>query len=100
MVESEEMGVMFGRQEAYPSFPKDCGEPMKLKVILAPEEEGGFSVAVPALPGCYTQGETLEEALANAREAAEGWLEVANDNPSPFDKDGEAAQEIVHEIDL
>lgn len=73
---------------------------MKLKVILAPEEEGGFSVAVPALPGCYTQGETVEEALANAREAAEGWLEVANDNASPFDNDGEAAEEIVHEIEL
>ncbi len=39
-------------------------------VILLPEpEEGGFSVLVPALPGCLTQGETIEEALANAREA-------------------------------
>lgn len=73
---------------------------MKLKVILLPEAEGGFSVAVPALPGCYTQGETVQEALSNAREAAEGWLEVANDSASPFDMDGEAAQEIVHEIEL
>jgi antitoxin HicB len=73
---------------------------MKLKVILAPEEEGGFSVAVPALPGCYTQGETVEEALDNAREAAEAWLEASNDNASPFADGGAAGKEIVHEIEL
>ncbi len=50
---------------------------MKLKVLVSPETEGGFSVSVPALPGCYSQGETLEEALSNIREAAELWLEVA-----------------------
>jgi predicted RNase H-like HicB family nuclease len=39
-------------------------------VVLLPEpEEGGFSVVVPALLGCLTQGETVEEALSNAREA-------------------------------
>ena len=38
-------------------------------VVLEPEEEGGFSVSVPALPEIATQGDTLEEALANAREA-------------------------------
>ena len=38
-------------------------------VVLLPEpEEGGFSVLVPALPGCLTQGETVDEALTNARE--------------------------------
>jgi len=73
---------------------------MKLKVILLPEAEGGFSVAEPALPGCYSQGETESEALANAREAAEGWLEAANHSARPFDSDGEAVQEIVREIEL
>ncbi len=39
-------------------------------IILHPElEEGGYSVSVPALPGCHTQGDTLEEAIASAREA-------------------------------
>ncbi|HVA25623.1 MAG TPA: type II toxin-antitoxin system HicB family antitoxin [Chloroflexota bacterium] len=39
-------------------------------VLLTPEpEEGGFSVSVPALPGCFTQGETVDEALANVRDA-------------------------------
>jgi predicted RNase H-like HicB family nuclease len=40
-----------------------------------PEEEGGYSVEVPALPGCYTQGETREEAIAMAKEAIELYLE-------------------------
>jgi predicted RNase H-like HicB family nuclease len=73
---------------------------MKLKVILAPEEEGGFSVAVPALPGCYSQGETVEEALDNAREAAEAWLEASNDNANPFADGSAADKEIVREIEL
>jgi predicted RNase H-like HicB family nuclease len=50
---------------------------MKLKVLLQAEQIGGFSVSVPALPGCYSQGDTLDEALSNIREAAELWLEVA-----------------------
>ncbi len=50
---------------------------MKLKVLIHPAEEGGFWAEAPALPGCVSEGETLEETLANLREAAEGWLEVA-----------------------
>jgi predicted RNase H-like HicB family nuclease len=46
-----------------------------LTALVYPESEaGGYSAEVPALPGCYTQGETLEEVQANLREAAEGWL--------------------------
>jgi antitoxin HicB len=48
----------------------------EFEVVLQPEEEGGFSVSVPALPGCHTQGETREEALAMASDAIEGCLEV------------------------
>ena len=47
---------------------------MKFTVILEPEEVGGYSVHCPALPGCASQGETLEEALANIREAILGVL--------------------------
>ena len=53
---------------------------LKYTVILVPEEEGGYSVEVPALPGCYTQGETREEAIAMAREAIELYLESCKAN--------------------
>jgi len=48
---------------------------LKYTVILVPEEEGGYSVEVPALPGCYTQGETRAEAISMAKEAIELYLE-------------------------
>ena len=40
---------------------------MKLKVALEPQEEGGYTVYVPSLPGCISQGETSEEALENIK---------------------------------
>jgi len=49
---------------------------MTLKVIVHQAEEGGYWAEVPALPGCVTQGETVEEVTANVREAIEGWLSV------------------------
>jgi len=52
---------------------------VKLPVVVHPAEEGGFWAEIPALPGCVSEGETLPETLANIREAAEGWLEVARE---------------------
>jgi len=49
---------------------------MTLKAIIHRAEEGGFWAEVPALPGCVTQGETMEELRLNLREAVEGWLEA------------------------
>ena len=46
---------------------------VRLQAIALPEADGGFAVVIPAL-GCATQGDTIEEAQANAVEAAEGWL--------------------------
>jgi predicted RNase H-like HicB family nuclease len=48
---------------------------MKLKVVLEPSDEGGYTVYVPSLPGCISEGDTREEALANIREAIELYLE-------------------------
>ncbi|MFP4309438.1 MAG: type II toxin-antitoxin system HicB family antitoxin [Desulfococcaceae bacterium] len=53
---------------------------MKLQVILEPSEEGGFTVYVPALPGCISQGDSREEALDNIREAIELYLEPVEDD--------------------
>jgi predicted RNase H-like HicB family nuclease len=49
---------------------------MTLKAIVHTAEEGGFWAEVPALPGCVTQGETMEEITHNLREAVDGWLSV------------------------
>jgi predicted RNase H-like HicB family nuclease len=48
---------------------------MKLQIILEPSEEGGYTVTVPALPGCISEGESLDEAVVNIREAIELYLE-------------------------
>jgi len=48
---------------------------MKFNVMLESAEEGGFNVSVPALDGCFTQGETEEEALKNVKEAIRCYLE-------------------------
>ena len=47
---------------------------MKLQVVLEPSEEGGYTVYVPSLPGCVSEGDTEEEALVNIREAIELYL--------------------------
>jgi predicted RNase H-like HicB family nuclease len=49
---------------------------MKLKAIIHKAVEGGFWAEVPALPGCVTQGETINELHTNLHEAIEGWLSV------------------------
>ena len=48
---------------------------MTFKVVLEPSDEGGYTVYVPALPGCVSEGDTIEEALQNIREAIEVYLE-------------------------
>ena len=49
---------------------------MNFKIVIHPETSGGFWGEIPALAGCYSQGETVEELLENLREAAVGYLEV------------------------
>ena len=49
---------------------------MKVKVVVHEAEEGGYWGEVPALPGCVSQGETVDELLANLHEAIEGYLSV------------------------
>ena len=49
---------------------------MEIKIVLEEQEEGGFTVYVPSLPGCISEGETVEEALRNIREAIELYLDA------------------------
>lgn len=55
---------------------------------LHPEPEGGYTIVVPALPGCISYGETFEKAMEMVADAIQGWLEVAQEEgipiPEPF----------------
>ena len=53
---------------------------MKVRVVLEPSDEGGYTAVVPVLPGCISEGETKDEALANIREAIELYLEPVEDD--------------------
>ena len=60
---------------------------MKLKAVIHKAEEGGFWAEVPSLPGCSTQGETLEELTENLRDAITLWLDVGEDEIEGQSKD-------------
>ena len=62
---------------------------MKLTVVLRPDsEDGGYVAECPAIPGCISEGDTVEEALANIREAAEGCLESLAERGEPLPDQG------------
>lgn len=67
--------------------------PRKFRVVLEPNESGGYTVWVPLLPGCISEGDTREEALANIKEAIELYLESleADGEPIPAEKELEEA---------
>ena len=53
---------------------------MKLKIVLEPSDEGGFTAFVPTLPGCISEGENKEDAVTNIREAIHLYLEPVEDD--------------------
>ncbi len=55
------------------------------RILLNPEPEGGYTVTVPALPGCVTYGENVDEAIAMAKEAIELYIEslIEHNEPVP-----------------
>jgi len=67
---------------------------MKFVVMLEPAEEGGFNVSVPALDGCFTQGETEEESLKNVKEAILCYLEGLEKVNEIKAKPGVTAREV------
>ncbi len=66
---------------------------MRLKIVLEPSEEGGYTAYVPSLPGCISEGDTAEEAMANVREAIELYLEPVDDDLAG--KEGLQVHELV-----
>lgn len=80
-----ELIVPLHRQREDYSGLRACGRitggdrAMKFKVVLEPSDEGGFTVHVPSLPGCISEGETEEEALRNIKDAIELYLEPTED---------------------
>jgi len=67
---------------------------MKVKVVLEPSEEGGFTVYVPSLPGCISEGESVEDALANIHEAIALYLEPVEDDWVPEES------ALIREVEL
>ena len=59
---------------------------MRIKVVVHEAEEGGYWAEVPAIPGCATQGETMEELVRNLHEAIEGCLSVDVAESKPDEK--------------
>jgi antitoxin HicB len=64
-------------------------------VNIEPAEEGGFVVGVPALPGCYTQGETWDESVGNAREAIECYLESLAKHGDPIPVEPQEQRQVT-----
>jgi len=58
---------------------KIVGKVLDFDVVIIEDETGGYVAFVPALPGCHTQGETIEETIENVKEAIELYLETLTD---------------------
>ncbi len=68
---------------------------LNYRIRLTKEEEGGYTVIVPALPGCVTFGETIDEAIAMAKEAIEGYIETLNELGKEVPKDNDVLEYTV-----
>ncbi len=68
-------------------------------IILHPDDEqGGYTVTVPALPGCVTEGRTVEEAITMAREAIQLYIESLIEDGKPVPEERQHPQAIVIEV--
>lgn len=69
-----------------------CMTQRTYRILLTPEEEGGFSVSVPALPGCFTEGETIEDAIEMAKEAIALYVESLEEDGEPVPDDSRSLE--------
>mgnify|MGYP001594577507 CR=1 FL=1 len=70
---------------------------LKYTAIFEPAEEGGYTVTVPSLPGCITEGDTFEEATAMVKDAIRGYISVlkADKEPIPVESEEHIAATIL-----
>lgn len=68
---------------------------MELNIILEKQEEGGYTVYVPSLPGCVSQGETKEEAISNIKEAIALYLEPDENELIVYSNKGEVSKIMI-----
>ncbi len=68
---------------------------MQYSVVVHEAEEGGYWVEVPALPGCASQGESVEETLENVKDAIKLYLEVLQEDGAPVPKDEEVVFSVT-----
>lgn len=72
----------------------------RYSVVLNPAEEGGYTVIVPALPGCNSEGDTFEEAVANAHDAIGLYLQVLVDRGEEIPTEAGAALVVPIEAEI
>ena len=69
---------------------------MKFKVVIKEDlEDGGYNISCPALPGCHSQGDSIEEALENIKDAITGILEVLNEKVITVDAKDKILEVVV-----
>ena len=71
---------------------------LKYTVIFEPAEEGGYVVSVPALPGCVTEGDTLEEAIEMVKDAISGYIASLKKHREPIPE--ETGPSLVSVVDI
>jgi predicted RNase H-like HicB family nuclease len=72
---------------------------VKIAMVVHEAEEGGYWAAFPELPGCFTQGETLEELRSHAGEAVSGWLDVMRAEGHPIPETGDSVETVEAEFE-
>ena len=72
----------------------------RYSVVLIPAEEGGYTILVPALPGCNSEGDTFEEAVANARDAIGLYLQVLADREEEIPAESGASLIVPVEVEI
>ena len=68
---------------------------LNYRIRLLKEDDGGYTVIIPALPGCVTFGETIDEAIAMAKEAIEGYIEILKELGKEVPKDNDILEYII-----